>query len=155
VPLLISYPQKIKTGQRLSEPVVSTDLFPTILGLAGFPVMTDQHVDGVDLAPLLEGKTSKLAREALYFHFPHYHHINTMGPAGAIRAGDYKLIEVFETGKKELYNLRKDIGESHDLTAEKPELVVKLSRMLEQWRQDTRSKMPTVNPDYTPGNDWR
>jgi arylsulfatase A-like enzyme len=134
---------------------VSTDIFATILGLAGLPAMPDQHVDGVDLAPLLEGKTSKLAREALYFHMPHYHHINTMGPAGAIRAGDYKLIEVFETGKKELYNLRKDIGESHDLTAEKPELVTKLSRMLEQWRQDTGSKIATVNPDYTPGKAWR
>jgi len=155
VPLIISYPSKIKTGERLSEPVVSTDLFPSILRLAGLPLMPDQHVDGVDLAPLLERKASKLAREALYFHFPHYHPINTMGPAGAIRAGDYKLIEVFETGKKELYNLRKDIGESHDLTAEKPELVAKLSRTLEQWRQDTRSKMPTVNPDYTPGKDWR
>ena len=155
VPLIISYPSKIKTGERLSEPVVSTDLFPTILRLAGLPLMPDQHVDGVDLAPLLERKASKLAREALYFHFPHYHPINTMGPAGAIRAGDYKLIEVFETGKKELYNLRKDIGESHDLTAEKPELVTKLSRMLEQWRQDTGSKIATVNPDYTPGKAWR
>ena len=78
-----------------------------------------------------------------------------MGPAGAIRAGDYKLIEVFETGKKELYNLHEDIGESHDLAAEKPELVTKLSRMLKQWRQATGSKMPTTNPDYTPGKDLR
>jgi len=155
VPLLISYPQKIKTGQRLSEPVVSTDLFPTVLGLAGLPFMPDQHVDGVDLAPLLEGKASKLAREALYFHMPHYHHINTMGPAGAMRAGDYKLIEVFETGKKELYNLREDIGEFHDLASEKTELVAKLSRLLEQWHQDSGSKMATLNPDYTPENDWR
>lgn len=154
-PLLISYPQKVKAGQRLSQPVVSTDLFPTILGLAGLPLMPDQHVDGVDLAPLLEGKTTKMAREALFFHFPHYHPINTMGPAGAIRAGDYKLIEVFETGKKELYNLREDIGESRDLAAEKPELVAKLSHLLKQWRQDSGSKMATLNPNYTPENDWR
>jgi arylsulfatase A-like enzyme len=154
-PLLISYPRKVQNGQRLTEPVVSTDLFPTILGLAGLPLMPDQHVDGVDLAPLLEGKPSKLAREALYFHFPHYHEVNTMGPSGAIRAGDYKLIEVFENGKKELYNLREDIGESHDLAAEKPELVAKLSHLLEQWRQDTGSKMTTANPDYTAENDFR
>jgi len=119
------------------------------------PLMPDQHVDGVDLAPLLEGKTTKMAREALFFHFPHYHPINTMGPAGAIRAGDYKLIEVFETGKKELYNLREDIGESRDLAAEKPELVAKLSYLLKQWRQDSGSKMATLNPNYTPENDWR
>lgn len=73
-----------------------------------------------------------------------------MGPAGAIRAGDYKLIEVFETGKKELYKLREDNGESRDLATEKPELIAKLSRMLEQWRKDSGSKMATVNPDYNP-----
>ena len=78
-----------------------------------------------------------------------------MGPSGAIRAGDYKLIEVFETGKTELYNLREDIGEAHNLASENPELVAKLSRLLEQWRQDSGSKMATINPDYTPENDWR
>lgn len=154
-PLLISYPRKIKNDQRITEPVVSTDLFPTILGLAGLPLMPEQHVDGVDLAPLLEGKTSKLAREALYFHFPHYHYVNTMGPSGAVRAGDYKLVEAFETGKVELYNLRDDISETRDLAAEKPELAAKLSRMLEQWRNESGSKMPTMNPDYTTENDWR
>jgi arylsulfatase A len=154
-PLIINYPLKIKPGQRISEPVVSTDLFPTVLALANQPMLPDQHVDGVNLVPLLEGDSSATGRDAIYFHLPHYHHINTMGPSGAIRAGDFKLIEVFETGKKELYNLREDIGESRDLAAEKPELVAKLSHLLEQWRQDSGSKMATLNPNYTPENDWR
>jgi arylsulfatase A-like enzyme len=154
-PLLVSYPKVIKPGLRLAEPVVSTDIFPTVLGLAGLPLLPKQHLDGVNLAPLLEGTTSKLERQALFFHLPHYHHINTMGPSGAIRAGDYKLIEVFETGKKELYNLKQDIGETKDLSEEKPELVEKLSQMLDEWRNSSGSQMATPNPDYNPDKDWR
>ena len=59
-------------------------------------------------------------REALYFHYPHYHSINSMGPSGAIRMGKYKLIEVFETGKIELYNLEDDMGEQNDLVEKMP-----------------------------------
>jgi arylsulfatase A-like enzyme len=154
-PLLVSYPAAIKPGQRFSKPVVSTDIFPTVLGLAGLPLLPNQHLDGVNLAPLLEGATSKLERQAIFFHLPHYHHINTMGPSGAIREGDYKLIEVFETGKKELYNLKQDIGETKDLSEEKPELVEKLSKMLEDWRTSSGSQMATLNPDYNPDKDWR
>jgi arylsulfatase A-like enzyme len=154
-PLLVSYPPAIKPGLRLAEPVVSTDIFPTVLGLAGLPLLPNQHLDGVNLAPLLEGTTAKLDREAIFFHLPHYHHINTMGPSGAVRAGDYKLIEVFETGKKELYNLKQDIGETKDLSEEKPEFVEKLSKMLEEWRASSGSQMTTLNPDYDPEKDWR
>ena len=154
-PLLVSYPKAIKPGLRLAEPVISTDIFPTVLGLAGLPLLPNQHLDGVNLAPLLEGATTKLDREAIFFHIPHYHPINTMGPSGAVRAGDYKLIEVFETGKKELYNLKQDIGETKDLSEEKPELVEKLSKMLEDWRTSSGSQMATMNPDYNPDNDWR
>ena len=78
-----------------------------------------------------------------------------MGPSGAVRAGDYKLIEVFETGKKELYNLKQDIGETKDFSEEKPELVEKLSKMLEDWRTASGSQMATPNPDYIPDKDWR
>ena len=154
-PLLVSYPPAIKPGLRLAEPVVSTDIFPTVLGLAGLPLLPNQHLDGVNLAPLLEGATTKLDRGAIFFHLPHYHHINTMGPSGAVRAGDYKLIEVFETGKKELYNLKQDIGETKDLAEEKTELVEKLSKMLEEWRTSSGSQMATLNPDYAPEKDWR
>jgi arylsulfatase A-like enzyme len=154
-PLLVSYPPAIKPGLRLAEPVVSTDIFPSVLGLAGLPLLPKQHLDGVNLAPLLKGTTAKLDREAIFFHLPHYHHINTMGPSGAIRAGDYKLIEVFETGKKELYNLKLDIGESHDLFQQNPQLVEKLSKMLEDWRASSGSQMATLNPDYKTDQDWR
>lgn len=154
-PLLIRYPAAIRPGLRISEPVVSTDIYPTILGLAGLPARPEQHVDGLDLAPLLEGSASSTGREAIYFHLPHYHHINTMGPCGAVRAGDYKLVEAYETGKAELYNLRDDIGETRDLSSEQPELAAKLRKMLHDWRDATGSRTVQPNPEYDPSADWR
>jgi arylsulfatase A-like enzyme len=154
-PLIISYPAGLKPGLRVNEPAVSTDIYPTLLELAGLPLIPEQHVDGVSLKPLLSGKKATLGREAIYFHYPHYHHINTMGPAGAVRMGDYKLIEVYESGAVELYNLREDIGEQKNLASQKPELVAKMKEMLQEWRGQSGSKMTTLNPRYTVANDWR
>lgn len=154
-PLIISYPAGLKPSLRVNEPAVSTDIYPTLLDLAGLPLMPEQHVDGVSLKPLLSGKKATLGREAIYFHYPHYHHINTMGPAGAVRMGDYKLIEVYESGEVELYNLREDIGEQKNLASQKPELMAKMKKMLQVWRKQSGSKMTTLNPRYTVANDWR
>jgi arylsulfatase A-like enzyme len=145
----------VKAGQQIAEPAISTDIYPTILQLAGLPLRPEQHLDGVSLQPLLIGKKESLDREAIYFHYPHYHHINTMGPAGAVRRGDFKLVEVFETGKVELYNLRDDIGEQHDLATEMPELAEELTRLLHDWREMSGAVMPVAHPDYTPANDYR
>jgi arylsulfatase A-like enzyme len=155
VPLIIKLPGKTKAGLKVDEPVVSTDLYPTILELAGLPLRPEQHVDGVSLKPLAAGEKDALEREALYFHYPHYHHINTMGPAGAVRMGDFKLVEVYETGTVELYNLSDDIGEQHDLADQMPELAARMKKMLHNWRVESGSKMTTVNPDYEEANDWR
>ncbi len=155
VPLIIRYPPAVKGGQRIDQPVISTDIYPTILDLAGLPLRPQQHVDGVSLKPLLSGTAAKLDRQAIYFHFPHYHHINTMGPSGAVREGDYKLIEVFETGGVELYNLRDDIGEQQNLAEARPQLAAGLKRMLHDWRAASGVQMPTRNPDYQPAQDWR
>ena len=76
-----------QSGRTISEPVISNDFYPTLLDLAGLPLEPEQHVDGVSLKPLLKDENQKLGREALYFHYPHYHHINSMGPSGAIRMG--------------------------------------------------------------------
>ena len=154
-PLIIRYPAKIKAGQRLHTPAVSTDIYPTILDLAGLPLRPEQHVDGVSLKPLLTDEADGLDREALYFHFPHYHHINSMGPAGAVRMGDHKLVEVFETGEVELYNLRDDPEEQHDMAEEKPELPARLTKMLHDWRKKSGARMPTPNAAYRETNDWR
>ncbi|MDF7827014.1 sulfatase-like hydrolase/transferase, partial [Pontiellaceae bacterium B12227] len=156
VPLIISYPGIGKSrGLEVHEPVVSTDLYPTILDLAGLPLRPKQHIDGMSLKPLLSGETESLDREALYFHYPHYHHINTMGPAGAVRMGDYKLVEVFETGDIELYNLRDDISEHNNLAAKMPELASRMKKMLHEWRKETKSSMTVLNAGWSRENDWR
>ena len=112
-------------------------------------------MDGVSLKPLLTGRAASLNREAIYFHYPHYHHINTMGPSGAVRMGDYKLIEVFESGQLELYNLLDDPGEQHDLSELEPERTARLSRMLQDWRNTSGALMTVPNSQYNEDNDWR
>ena len=133
---------------------MGTDLYPTILDLLGLPLIPGQHMDGESLNPLLTGKNS-FNREAIYFHFPHYHHINSMGPSGAIRKGDFKLIEVFETGKYELYNVKEDIGEHLNLASKMTKMVLDLANNLRQWRKRSEAKMAVLNQEYDPSSDFR
>ena len=155
VPLVLRMPGKIKAGLRIKEPVISTDLYPTILDLLNLPAMPTQHRDGKSLKPLLNGKKKTMDREALYFHYPHYHHINSMGPSGAIRMGKYKLIEVFETGKIELYNLEEDMGEQNDLVEKRPKVKERLLNSLHQWQKKSGADLPEINPDYLAEKDFR
>jgi arylsulfatase A-like enzyme len=148
-------PGKTKPSLRIKEPVLSTDLYPTILDLLDLPLIPEQHRDGKSLKPLLSGKNKKIEREALYFHFPHYHHINSMGPSGAIRMGKYKLIEVFESGKTELYNLESDPGELHDLSKERQSIAGKMLEKLKSWQNKSGVDMATPNPNYIQEKDYR
>ena len=109
-------------------------------------------MDGLSLAAVLGGDVESLKREAIFIHYPHYHHINSMGPAGAVRMGDYKLVEIYETGELELYNLSEDLGEEKNIAKQMPELSAK---MLQQWRKETNSAMPTKTQGYQEANDWR
>ena len=133
---------------------MGTDLYPTILDFLDLPLIPDQHMDGESVKPLITNGKS-LNREAVYFHLPHYHHINSMGPSGAIRKGDYKLIEVFETGNYELYNVRKDIGENHNLAAKMPKVVEELANNLKTWRKKSNARIAILNKDYDPASDFR
>jgi arylsulfatase A-like enzyme len=119
-----------------------------MLEMAGLPSKPAQHVDGVSLVPLLRQRGA-LEREAVYWHYPHYHGSGNR-PSGAVRAGDYKLIEWYEDGRIELYNLKEDIGEENDLAASLPDKVAELRRMLHAWRNEVGAKMPEGGPreDY-------
>jgi len=141
-PLIIKWPGVTGAGSICSETVVSTDFYPTMLEMAGLPLRPEQHLDGLSLKPLLSGKKETLDRDAIYFHFPHDHHINSMGASGAIRVGDYKLVERFSNMKVELYNLKDDLGEQHDLSQSMPERTAKLTEMLHDWRVNTGARMP-------------
>ena len=140
-PMIIKWPGVVRPGGVCSEPVTSTDFYPTMLQMTGLPVMPEQHVDGVSMVPLLKG-TGKLKREAVYWHYPHYHGSGNK-PSGAIRAGDYKLIEWYEDNSIELYNLKDDIGEKNDLAGSMPEKAAELRRLLHRWLRQTKATVPT------------
>lgn len=147
-PLIVRWPGVVQPGTWCDTPVTSPDLYPTLLEAVGLPSMPEQHVDGVSLAPLLRGK-GELEREAIYWHYPHYG--NQGGtPGSSVRAGDWKLIEFFDDGRLELYNLREDVGEEHNLAAERPEQTARLAGMLAAWRESVEAKIPQPNPDYVP-----
>ena len=103
-----------------------------------------QAFDGTSLVPLLRGDAQDADR-TIFFHYPHYHHSE---PAGAIRQGDFKLIEFFGDGPTELYNLRDDFGESRNLADELPETAAALQGQLAAWREEVGAAMPVVNPDF-------
>ena len=140
-PMIIKWTGVVRAGSTCSEPVTSTDFYPTMLEMAGLPLKPEQHVDGVSLLPLLKQK-GKLGRQAIYWHYPHYHGSGSK-PSGAVRAGHYKLIEWYEDNSVELYNLKDDIDEKNDLAAKMPEKAAELRRLLHRWLKQTKADVPT------------
>ena len=147
-PMIIRWPGVSQPNSICSFPVTSTDFYPTILEMANIPLRTDQHIDGISMTPLLNGE-DKLSREAIYWHYPHYG--NQGGsPGSAIRSGNYKLIEYFEDGHLELYDLSKDIGESENLIETRPEIADSLLEQLGRWRLEVEARYPSDNPAFQP-----
>lgn len=149
VPCIVKWPGQGKVGIVSEEPIISTDFYPSILDMAGLPLDPEQHRDGISVAPLVSGKGS-LNRDALYWHFPHYSNHGMQPPGGAIRSGDYKLLEYFENYSVQLFNLREDIGEQEDLAEAMPEKVSELRGKLRDWRKAVDAQMNQLNPDYNP-----
>lgn len=159
VPMAIKWPGVVKAGSVNNELVTSDDFFPTlaeVLGVEELPA----DIDGLSLVAALQGK-GEVGRDTLYFHYPHYHHLGYK-PAGAIRQGDYKLIEWFEgslagDGKAvSLFDLANDPGETTDLADQYPERADAMLAELRAWRKRTGAAEMTVNPDYEPERaDWR
>lgn len=149
VPLIIKWPGFGKRERIVDAPVIGMDLYPTLLEVAGLPMLPSQHLDAMNLAPLLR-KQDTLDRDALYWHFPHYNnHPETM-PQGSILKGNWKLIETFDPAGIQLYNLQMDPGESNDLALKKPELARQLLKELRQWRMDVDAELMKPNPDHDP-----
>jgi arylsulfatase A-like enzyme len=145
-PMIVRWPGVTQGGSRCEEPVISTDFYPTMLEMAGLPPKPQQHVDGRSMASLLKRQGTQEGR-AFFWHYPHYG--NQGGsPGGAVRVGDYKLIEFYEDHRVELYNLRADLGEQNDLATKMPDKVAELRRMLHQWRSEVGARMPTPNPNH-------
>jgi arylsulfatase A-like enzyme len=145
VPLLIRVPGVTPPNATCREPVLLADLFPTLLAAAGLPA-TKSTIDGLDLSALLRDPAAKLQRDALHFHYPHYYATTT--PAGAIRAGDWKLLEYFEDNRVELYNLKDDLSEKTDRAKDQPDRAAALRLRLQEWRASVGAAMPTPNAGY-------
>ena len=152
VPLIVRWPDAAVPGTTSGALVTSVDFYPTFAELAGMRMPGGQAFDGTSIVPLLQGGAQAPGR-AVFFHYPHYHH---SVPAGAIRKGDYKLIEFFDDGRAELYNLRGDIGEARNLAGELPDTAAAMQAQLMAWRDGIDAAMPTENPgfDETRRLDW-
>ena len=151
VPYVFRWKGTVKPGQSNETPILGVDLYPTLLELVGTKAPVNYTLDGMSYAPLLKGTKSTLDRDALYWHFPGYLGFAAnewrTTPVGSVRAGDWKLIEFFEDGREELYNLKDDIGESHNLAADNPKMVRELHEKILAWREKVGAKMPTKNAE--------
>ncbi len=144
VATMVHWPGVTKPGSECATPVIGTDFYPTLLEMARLDPRPEQHADGQSLVPLLRGEDG-WDRDALFWHYPHYHRTP---PYGAIRKGDLKLIEFFEDGKLELYDLAADPAETTNLAAAQPEKAKELLIRLQEWRTSVDAQMPSPNPDY-------
>lgn len=149
VPLIVKWPGVARPGLVVSEPVTSTDLYPTCLAAAGLALRPNQHPDGVSLRPVLTGE-GPLPPRSLFWHYPHYNDHPSSVPSSVIRNGPWKLIETFDPEGIELYNLATDLGETQDLAAAEPGRVKALRAELQTWRIRVGAEMMRPNPDYDP-----
>lgn len=146
VPFSIMWPGKTEAGGIRTEPASTTDIYATLQDLAGLSSRADDARDGMSLVPILSGVTDPEDRP-LFWHFPHYHGSENR-PSGAVRLGRYKLIEWFEDGSIELYDLEADASETKNIVAIKPDTADKLLRLLHDWRTEIGAEMPVPNPDW-------
>ena len=158
VPMAVRWPGVVKPGTTSDEPVIGIDLYPTLLEATQTKLPARVNLDGTSLLPLLSDAGASLFRPAIYWHFPAYLQGYTMRhgpfrttPAGAIRMGDWKLIEYFEDGVLELYNLSDDIGEEQNLAKREAKRTAEMHSMMKAWRRATNAPVPKEkNPEFDP-----
>lgn len=152
VPLIIRWPSVIQAGTESDEPVISIDFYPTFLEVADGTIPTSHILDGESILPILRDSEAKLNREGLFWHFPGYLQTREEGswrttPVGAIRYGDWKLLQFFETEELELYNLVDDIGEQNNLVDINNVKTQELLRVMDNWRENLHAKLPPRKED--------
>ena len=143
VPMIVRWPGKVPNNALCKRPVNIMDLYPTLLEAVKINHDTRQKLDGVSFLPVLENPIANLQRDTMYWHYPlDKPHFLGGRSSGAIRKGDWKLIEFFDTGELELYNLVDDIGEKNNLADKFPKKVAKLHKMLTEWRKQVGAEIP-------------
>lgn len=147
VPLIVSWPGKIAAGKVVETPASSIDVLPTLVELCG--LAAPKGVDGISLKPVLLEPAGTLERDAMYWHYPHY--ANQGGkPGGVIRQGNWKLIEFYENGRRELYDVQKDPRELQNVADKHSEQVASMAAALEAWRELVGAQRNVPNPNYVP-----
>jgi len=148
VPLIVRWPGVVRPGTTTDEPVIGTDLYPTLLEATGAQPPADYPLSGTSVLPVLNDASAELGRESLYWHFPGYLQAYGPGlwrtsPVSVIRAGDWKLLKFYEENRVELYNLAEDLGETVDLADQRPEKREELLGRLNDWLQARDAPLPT------------
>ncbi len=159
-PFFVKWPGVVEAGTKNETPIIGVDMYPTFLEMTGATAAEDQVQDGVSLVPLFKGDA--IAERSIFWHFPAY--LQSYGgagpfeqrdplfrsrPVGAVRNGDWKLLEFFESGDLELYNLKDDIGETRNLAGENPDETKRLHDILKAWRAETKAPVPSEkNPEF-------
>ena len=144
VPWIVQWPGVTKPGSVCKKPVISTDFYPTILEMTGQALRPEQHRDGVSLVPMLKGDPD-FDRGAMIWHYPHYLPRHHAKPGSAIRIGDWKLIQYYEDGRQEVYNLKSDIGESDNLAKRMPAKAAEMKGKLDEMLKEHGAKIPATN----------
>lgn len=155
IPTIIKTPKSEYKGLTISTPIISTDYYPTLVDLAGISTekTNAQTLDGNSLVTLFEGEGT-FTREALFWHYPHYHQQGGV-PYSAVRKGNWKLIQNFDSNSYELYDLKNDIGEKENLYEKRAEIALNLKETLDKWRGDVAAQTPTINDNYNPKKKWK
>jgi arylsulfatase A-like enzyme len=148
-PFIVRWPGRVQPGSSCDVPAIHVDMYPTLLELASAPAPSNYVLDGESLVPLFRDAGAGLKREAIYQHFPGYLGAGPgkwrTTPVGTIEVGDWKLMEFFEDGRLELYNLRDDIGERNNLAQSMPDKAKELHAKMLAWREGIKAPMPTPN----------
>ncbi len=148
-PLIVKWKGKIQPSTISESLVSSIDFLPTFLDISAIST-TPEKIDGKSFLPVLQDPKSEI-HDKLFWHYPHYHGGSGMVPAGAVRSGNYKLIEWFEpvllakSNQIELFDLTSDIGETRNLADSLPNIAQELRTMLHLWRSEVNAQMPTIN----------
>ncbi len=151
VPAIFSWPEQLKNGIISDNYFSSIDYLPTFCELAGISEIP-KYVDGKSIVPLLlQPEKEQDDERSLFWHYPHFS--NQLGrPAGSVRLGDFKLVELYESGDLELYNLKEDISESNDLSKKMIEKTSEMYQLLVNWRESVNAQMPVPNPNNKTSN---
>jgi arylsulfatase A-like enzyme len=158
-PFIIRWPGHVKAGAVSDVPSIHVDVYPTLLEIAGEAAPENYVLDGESLLPVFEGRSENLKRDAIYQHFPGYLGAGAgtwrTTPVGLIQMGNWKLMEFFEDGRLELYNLKQDIGETHNFAQDDPERVKTMRDKMLAWRASVKAPMPTPHTPETVANDGK